>query len=367
MPLRPILVLLLTLGAQAAEDLIRDGTFAEGLAHWSDAANDADRTAEVVALDGASALRLSRLTPGAEVAVQQYNVRLAPRTVYRLSVAGHGSLDGVVKLGPSSSSDPDYAAHSKAWATATGPLPASTAIAVETLLFDSGNLVDGAYLSLRLGGDGPGWYAFTRVALEKVAPSPDELIVAHLGDSITITSYLPFSQRIDALLAEPLAAASGARPVRQINLGADGETVAEMLAGRYDHAVRAMYPRIDVAVIRYGANDRRSRDPAAFAADLATLCDHLTADHPGVRIVLGTGPWLLGDDEANLRQYGPWWQAIRDLAAERRYALADVAAAFAAAATADTARAPGDLHPSAAGVAVACAELARIIAPLLPG
>ncbi len=362
---RIVLALALVTYSSAGEDLIRNGGFADGLAQWSDAANDAARTTEVVAIDGAPALRLTRIAADAEPGVQQYNLRLEPHMLYRLTVVGRGTGDGMVKLGTSASADPEYATHSKAWATASGPLPASAEERVETLLFDSGNLVDGGYLSLRLGGNQPGWFAFTRVSLEKRAPTPDELVVAHLGDSITITSYLPFSQRVEARLASALADLAGGRPVRQINLGADGETVAELLGGRYEHAVHAMYPRLDVAVIRYGANDHRSRDPQAFAAELATLCDRLTADYPGVRIVLGTGPWVHGADDINLRQYGPWWQAIRDLASSRGYALADIAPAIAAAASTDTARSPGDLHPSAAGVVIVSEVIAQVLRPLI--
>ena len=68
--------------------------------------------------------------------------------------------------------------------------------------------------------------------------------------------------------------------------------------------------------------------------------------------MLGTGTFLYKSDDVNKR-YGPYWQAIRDLAAERKYPLAEIALKFEVEKSFKAVRSEGDMHPSAYGVQLA--------------
>ena len=153
---------------------------------------------------------------------------------------------------------------------------------------------------------GPMTYTVKSVRLEPVqstAASVKELVIAHIGDSFTSTIYLRFEERLDSLLQKLFAANAPKLKVRNINLGVDGEYLQEMIdTGRYEKAIHQQYARIDVAVIRYGGNDSRKYSPAEFAKWLGVLSDKISKDYPGVKIMIGTGIWLKGDDDVNKRQ-----------------------------------------------------------------
>jgi len=340
-------------------ELLKNGDFRDGSASWSDVAVDGDKAAEIVELDGAKALKLTRIKPGAMPLATQYNIKLRPQTLYRLTVTGVGETRAAVSFRPSSAKDPEFQNLCKSWATSAAPMDPSKEPATETFLFDSGLKADKAFLSLRLDGDQPGTYCFKRASLTEVASTKadkSEVVIAHLGDSITITSYLPFSQRIDAVLAPHISKAFPALKVRQLNLGVDGESAKVLLdTGRYNKALKENYDRLDIAIIRYGSNDSRLPDgggPEGFRKQLARLCDALQRDYPGITLILGTGPCLHNADAVNTK-YAPYWQAVRDLAKERAYAVADVYRSFEKEASLKTAKAEGDMHPSPYGVKLA--------------
>ncbi|MCY3017737.1 MAG: GDSL-type esterase/lipase family protein [Planctomycetota bacterium] len=334
-------------------DLIKNGDFKDGTSGWSELASDADREAAVVDFEGGKALKLARKTAKAAAQAVQYNLKLKPQTLYRLSVTGKGDTRAVVSLRPSSSKDKDYFKLCKSWATSAAPLDPSKDLATETLLFDAGQKADSAFLALRLDGEAPGTYQVTSVALTEVGGTKadkSELVIAHLGDSITITSYLPFSQRVDALLQAAIQKAFPNLRTRQLNLAADGEFVKELFdTKRYDQYMKENYDKIDVAIIRYGGNDQPRYSADEFKKLLNALCDNLIRDYPGITIVLGTGTCLNAAGDIN-KKYGPYWQATRDLANERKFLLADVYRRFEKEASPKTAKAEGDMHPSAFGV-----------------
>ena len=55
------------------------------------------------------------------------------------------------------------------------------------------------------------------------AAAAEEIVVAHFGDSNTITGYLPKEQRIDAVLNALLRKAYPKQKVRNVNLGQGGD------------------------------------------------------------------------------------------------------------------------------------------------
>ena len=352
----------------AGDDAVKNGDFKQGGSSWDIPAPNEEQECAVVDLDGAKAVRLRRKKEGAQAGIVQFNLKLKPQTLYRLSVTGRGDAPGHVSLCPQSSKDPEFLKLYKAWAVSSAPLAPSPGPATESLVFDSGLGPDSAFLKLGLDGTAPGSYFVSAVALTELGPSlpaPDELVIAHIGDSITITSYLPFSQRVDSQLDLRIRKAFPALKTRQVNLGADGEWASELFeTRRYEKAIRGQNQRIDIAIVRYGGNDSRKYSAKEFKRHLGVLCDALQKDYPAVQIVLGDGPFMFKSDDVN-RQYAAYWQAERDLAAERKYPLADVYKRFEKAASVAVYRAENDMHPGVQGVALCADALFAALEPLL--
>ena len=127
--------------------------------------------------------------------------------------------------------------------------------------------------------------------------------------------------------APPPAPVGPVRKVRQVNLAADGEYVKDLLeSGRYQKCVKENYERVDVAIIRYGANDSRFSTPEDFKKQTAALCDALKKDYPNITILMSTGTYLKGDADVNTKQYGPYWQATCFLARGRELYISSIAA-----------------------------------------
>jgi len=350
--------------------LVRNGDFAAGAAGWNDVASDKDK--EVAVVDDArhgKVLLLKRKTEGARTVAYQSNIRLKPLTLYRLSATGWGDTPAAVKLHPASSKDAAFSDLTKSWATSAAPFEKSAEPTTMTFVYDSGLKADSAILSVYLTGKSPGEARVKDLSLVEVGPSNpdrDETVIAHLGDSITITSYLPFDQRVDRVLQAMIEKRLPNMKTRQLNLGVDGEWLGALLdTGRYAKAVKENYPKIDVVFIRYGGNDTRKYDITEFKKQLGTLSDNLKRDYPGVTIIIGTGPYGHGLDWGNTRQYGPYWQAAREFAKERNYPLVDIYARFEKEASFDTARQPKDLHPSALGVRLIAEEEFEVLKTVL--
>ena len=337
--------------ARAGNDIISNGDFASGPAGWSELSSDDKHIAEITKLPGGTpALHLSRLVKEADARGVQHNLRFKPQTLYRLAVTVRGTAPCQVNLRPSSSKDPKYFDLCRSWATSSAPLDVTAEPATREFWFDSGLKADTAFLALGVGGTAPGEVFVTRVSLTEersTAPDPAETVIVHIGDSITATSYLPFDQRIDVLLNTMCRKEFPHRRIRNINLGVDGEYIGDFIdGGRYQSAVKEHLAKIDIAVIQYGNNDSRKYDAAEFRKRLGTLCDKLAADYPGIRFVIGTGPYIYGNEYANLKQYAAYWQASRDLAAERSLPLADIYKALEARKDPSLAIKPGDAHPA---------------------
>jgi hypothetical protein len=86
--MRAVLITLAVLAVQAmaGEDIVKNGDFKAGAAGWSDLASDADREVAVTEVDGAKVLQLKRIKPGAAALATQYNLKLKPMTLYKISI-----------------------------------------------------------------------------------------------------------------------------------------------------------------------------------------------------------------------------------------------------------------------------------------
>ncbi|MFB3891945.1 MAG: SGNH/GDSL hydrolase family protein [Phycisphaerae bacterium] len=353
----------------AQDNLLKGCNFADGTAGWGGVARDGKKDVSVVDLDGgAKGLKLERLAEGTVVIDQ--TVKLKPQTLYKYTVTGFGKAQAAMRLRPASSADKEFAALFKPWVVTTSPLAPSDKPRTTEMLFDSGLKADSALVSVYLADPKEiGGYTITAVSLTEAGssrPAEDETVILHLGDSFSAGIYLPTEERLHTLLQDMLVKALPGRKVRQINLAADGEYIKELLAGnRYRKVLAENYPRVDIAVIRHGANDSRFGTPEDFKKQLAALCDALVKDYPGVKIILSTGTYLKGNEDVNKKQYGPYWQATRDLAKERSLPLVDVYARFEKEQSDKLTRRPGDMHPSALGVRLMAEEEFSVVKALL--
>ena len=367
-PLITALIAVLAVASFAGEDIVKNGDFKSGASGWSDLASDADREVAVTDIDGATVLQLKRIKAGAGAVAAQYNLKLKPQTLYKITITGKGDAKAAFSFRPKSSRDEKYSDLCKSWATSSCPLLPSKDFVTETLWFDSGLKADSGFLAIRLDGKDPGSYLVSHVSMtEERSAKPDktETVILHLGDSITITSYLPFSQRTDAILTKMIAEKFPKLNVRNINAGVDGEALTDLMAERYKHAIKEQYEKIDIVFIRYGANDRKRYATDVFKKHLATLCDTLEKDYPGVKIILGPGPFLADAEKSQKAQMESFWQASREFAAERKYPLAEVFRRTESVNSAELTIGPGDIHPSAAGVKLAAAAEFEALEPLL--
>ena len=361
-------MLILSAVTHGQENLLKGTNFGEGLSGWGGVASDDKKGVAVVDLpEGKKGLQLTRKAEGS-VGIDQ-TVTLKPMTVYRLSVTGFGKAHAGMRLRPASSKDAEYAKVFKAWVITTSPLPVCEKPQTTEVLFDSGLKADSAIAMVYLAEPKElESYTITAVSLTEVGSSKaadDETIILHLGDSFSAGVYLSTPERLQTKLQDKLIKELPGRKFRQINLAADGEYIKELLTSTgYRRVVRENYPRIDIAIIRYGGNDSRFGTAEDFKKQMATLCDNLVKDYPNIKIVLSNGIYVKGWDDVN-KQYAAFWQVPRDLAKERSLPLIDIYARFEKEQSDKLTIAPDNMHPSAAGVAVMADEECAVLKTLL--
>lgn len=135
-------------------------------------------------------------------------------------------------------------------------------------------------------------------------------LVAFLGDSLTSGWRLAEEEAYPALVGQ--AAAARGRPIRVLNAGRSGDTVAQGLA----RLPRVLERRPDVLVVALGTNDALRGMPAA-AAEASLRRIVAEARQAGARVLLvGVGGPHAPD--ARLRAFGALYARV---AAEERLAL----------------------------------------------
>jgi hypothetical protein len=126
-------------------------------------------------------------------------------------------------------------------------------------------------------------------------------------------------------LALRLRRAFPGQPCLVRNLAANGESARTFL-DRID-AVFATLPRLDIAFIRYGINDRKQDGIAGCIHYLGVLCEAIERQYPGVAVIIETSVWVdypahyLWDRNAHL---GPLYDAIRIFAHARGLQIVDI-------------------------------------------
>ena len=167
----------------------------------------------------------------------------------------------------------------------------------------------------------------------KAADARQEVVIVHFGDSTCITSYLPESQRVEAVLNHRLSAFYKHQRIISHNVAAGGDYIRQFLGrGRYEKVVKEKIPHIDIALMRYGHNDQKHYEPSDFKRYLEEFCDLLVTDYPGIQIILETNTWVDPDHhgadpttsvQLNERMNSVW-AVVRQVAKDRRCPLVEV-------------------------------------------
>ena len=127
--------------------------------------------------------------------------------------------------------------------------------------------------------------------VETMEPSADDAdaVVAVFGDSTDMTCYLPTEHRMARRLELLLRDRFADHRIDVHCLAEGGEDLPRLIdSGKLDRELR-MLPRCDVAMIRYGLNDKsKGVEPQSFGHRLHDACDRILQRFPMARIVLST-------------------------------------------------------------------------------
>ena len=155
--------------------------------------------------------------------------------------------------------------------------------------------------------------------------NPPTRVVLFGGSSVR-TSYLPEAAQHHHVLRGALCAAYPNQVVEVTNCADNGEFIARYLLTEKYEKHRVNLPGIDLAILRFGANDQKRMDVAEYKTQVNFFVGLLEADFPGITIVMETGTYF--DYPAHYafdrnQILDPYWDVARQIARERGYLLAD--------------------------------------------
>jgi lysophospholipase L1-like esterase len=165
---------------------------------------------------------------------------------------------------------------------------------------------------------GEAWFRDFRV--EEIPPWDEsaDCVVALLGDSTDMGSYLEYPYRTNRLLELLLRDRFPGKVIGVRNLAESGDYLKQLLEkGRLERDL-ATLPQCDLMIIRYGLNDLGQKiPPSEFKKQLKQTCDIVRKRFPKAWIILST----------TIPTYSKAMNdKIRELAAERKYPLIDIEA-----------------------------------------
>jgi len=164
---------------------------------------------------------------------------------------------------------------------------------------------------------------------EARAPEPPmetSCCIALFGDC-TVDVYMPPAMRPESHLAVRLRRAFPGQPFVIRNLGDSGGTAGDLLGpGRLVEAL-ADIPRLDLAFVCYGINDRKRDGIARCIENVRALCDRLRQRYADLAVIIETGIWVdyprhyMFDRNSRL---APLYEAMRQFAPEEGYPVLDI-------------------------------------------
>ena len=179
---------------------------------------------------------------------------------------------------------------------------------------------------------GQAWFRDFTVEEGPTWQENDELVVAMLGDSTDMGSYIEDAYKVHRHLEMLLQDRFPEHCLSVRNLSESGDYLEKLLeSGRLERELDTL-SRCDIVVIRYGLNDSGHRtSPADFSRQLRETCDRVLDRFPQAQVVLATT--IPPSASALSEQTG-------SVAAERGYPLVDIANAL----TAHAARGDSNWH-----------------------
>lgn len=179
-----------------------------------------------------------------------------------------------------------------------------------------GNLTE-AELHIRFHAKGK--LSIRNLRVDTLEPWADDTdaVIAVFGDSTDMTCYLPYEHRLTRQLELLLRDRFDDRRIDVHGMAEGGETLKRLVeSGRLDRELGVL-PRIDVAMIRYGLNDRNLKVPSdTYTPLLHDACERILRRHPKAQIVLSTTIPAEGSDVFN--------RQAAAVAAERKLPLIDL-------------------------------------------
>ncbi len=161
----------------------------------------------------------------------------------------------------------------------------------------------------------------------KDPPLEEACSIALIGDCTVACTYYPPANRPENHLLLRLHRVFPQQPCRIFNLARDGECAADFLAPERMAASLSPFPRLDVAFLRYGINDRKRYGVSACIEHLESLCCELRERYPAITLMIETGIWVdypahyLWDRNSRL---APLYDAVREFAYSRGFPLVDI-------------------------------------------
>lgn len=164
---------------------------------------------------------------------------------------------------------------------------------------------------------------------EARAPEPPMESSCCLGlfGDCTVDVNMPPAMRPESHLAVRMRRAFPGQPFVIRNFGESGGTAGDLLAPGRLAEILAALPRLDLAFVRYGVNDRKRDGIPRCVENVRSLCRRLRRRYANLAVIIETGMWVnqprhyLYDRNSRL---APLYEALRALAAEEGYPLVDV-------------------------------------------
>lgn len=157
-------------------------------------------------------------------------------------------------------------------------------------------------------------------------PMATSCCIALFGDC-TVDVHMPAAMRPESHLAVRLRRAFPGQPFVIRNFGDSGGTAGEFVRGGDLEKALSEMPRVDIAFVRYGINDRKRDGIPRCIENVGTLCDLLRRRCANVSIIIETGMWVdhpehyMFDRNSRL---APLYEAMRKLAEDEGYPLVDI-------------------------------------------
>jgi acyl-CoA thioesterase-1 len=158
-------------------------------------------------------------------------------------------------------------------------------------------------------------------------PAEASCCIALIGDCTVSCLRWPPANRPEHHLAVRLRRAFPGQPFVIRNISDEGGTAGGFLKSDKLSELFDALPRLHVAFVRFGINDRKHEGITACIENLRGLCREITGHYPETAIVVETGIWVdypahyLWDRNAKL---APLYDEMRAMAHSEGYAVVDI-------------------------------------------